>query len=328
MDSSSKAPEDIQAMLARLQSKYQENADKISPEDKLIHCEMLQNVIERVGVMRDSVRRSMRDLDRACDTDGHDNLTVKVKGQFLVDLEGSLIIPSVQDFNNAFRAKPSMGLSDVTVVSVTSERNFTYLLSGPSSENYLLQEEEVFIRLESVDQKRLITSKGRSRDGSLINSVVVPIKEQGVAYTRVYTFTVPSFNTRTRTGFRAIGDLLVRLRNVDAQLKGLGAVPSPMNGMPELDHTLVQAESFDRDVKEYQCKMAESCLIEKRPGIVGIFDSSRQSLHRLLVSFTRVDKRKRQAALDPLIDERIEILLKLSQYDPDDFPVVVERAFK
>ena len=43
---------------------------------------------------------------------------------------------------------------------------------------------------------------------------------------------------------------------------------------------------------------------------------------------TRVDKRKRQANLEPLVDERIEILLELAKIDQDKFPFVSEREFK
>jgi hypothetical protein len=54
----------------------------------------------------------------------------------------------------------------------------------------------------------------------------------------------------------------------------------------------------------------------------------KQELHAWLCTRTRVDKSKRQAALEPLVDERIDILLKLAMFDPDQYPVVIEREFK
>jgi hypothetical protein len=73
---------------------------------------------------------------------------------------------------------------------------------------------------------------------------------------------------------------------------------------------LVQNENFDIAVTGMQSK------------------NDKVTLHNFLCTRTRVDKRKRQANLEPLVDERIEILLELAKIDQDKFPFVSEREFK
>jgi hypothetical protein len=51
-------------------------------------------------------------------------------------------------------------------------------------------------------------------------------------------------------------------------------------------------------------------------------------LHAYVSTNIRVDRKERQRKLNSLVDERIDILLRLAQFDPDDFPFVVEREFK
>jgi hypothetical protein len=87
---------------------------------------------------------------------------------------------------------------------------------------------------------------------------------------------------------------------------------------------LIQNEDFDNTVDTYlkiDCAttFGRRCL---NPVM------AKQDLHAFLCTRTRVDRRARQAALEPLVDERIEILLKLVKYDQDRFPFAIEREFK
>ena len=86
---------------------------------------------------------------------------------------------------------------------------------------------------------------------------------------------------------------------------------------------MVQTEQFDETVKAFE-ENVEDVSGKLKHGPL----TAKQYLHAYLCSKTRVDKRKRQTALDPLIDERIEILKKLAQFDTDEFPFTYEREFK
>ncbi len=126
-----------------------------------------------------------------------------------------------------------------------------------------------------------------------------------------FQFSEPRRNARTRAAYREIGTLITRLRQIDAQLKAIGAVPINIGrgGFPKLPDTLIQKEEFDESVA--QLRKATS-----------------RQLHAYVSTRIRVDRKERQRKLDSLVDERINILLKLAQFDPDEFPFVVEREFK
>jgi hypothetical protein len=137
------------------------------------------------------------------------------------------------------------------------------------------------------------------------------VKGEGYIYHVGINF-VPCQDSTFRETYRAVGNLILRLKEVDKQLKALGAVPG-RGGVPELSDMLVHNEDFDGWV---------TMSITTPRG----YDKA--SLHKFLCTRTRVDKRKRQTALEPLVDERIEILMQLSKIDQDKFPFTFEREFK
>ena len=94
--------------------------------------------------------------------------------------------------------------------------------------------------------------------------------------------------------------------------------------MPVLPDSFVQFNAFDDTVKAYEENMKD---VQSRSRT---FDPvmMKQDLHAFLCSRVRVDRVKRQKTLDPLVDERIEILKKLSRINPDDYPFEFEREFK
>ena len=101
----------------------------------------------------------------------------------------------------------------------------------------------------------------------------------------------------------------------------LDAIPG-RGGLPILPDQMVQTEQFDETVKAYEDNINDvKGRLNPAPGGP---EMAKQDLHAYLCSRTRIDKRKRQTALDPLIDERIEILKKLAQFDTDEFTFTYE----
>ena len=138
-------------------------------------------------------------------------------------------------------------------------------------------------------------------------------------------FSKPTQNSATREAYRNIGNLLLRLKKVDDQCKALGAIPGKGGG-PMLPEQMVQMEEFDDTVRAFEENIED--VKSKLNRGVGDPKTIKQDLHAYLCSKTRINKRKRQTALDPLIDERIAILKKLAQFDIDEFPFIYERNYK
>jgi hypothetical protein len=294
-------PETIKQMLEHLQTKYRDGIDKISPEEKRHHHDMLKNIVEMVGVMR-------KDVEKSLDAANHGKMVLKISGSFPVDFTGSICVPQADELNVAFNATLRRNSvienpPQVLVESITVEENFNHILDGPESPNYLLKEQEVYVKLESMEQADYV--RGLS---SHLRSVMVKLPSDP-RRSICLLLSDPSKDTHTRAAYREIGTLITRLKQVDAQLTALGAVPG-RGGLPELSDKLIPVEVFDDTVKRLQ----------ETPG-------QKYNLHGFLCTRIRVDKRKRQETLEPLIDERINVLLRLSQFDPDEFPFVVEREF-
>ena len=287
-----KTPEDLKAILELVQAKYRDGADKMSLEEKKKHCDMLQNVLKMVGSME-------KDLKQSVDTSDHEGMVLQMRGGFPRDGKGLILIPSKEEVQRAFvtsgggRNPQVVSLADVE--SVFHERNFHHIQYGPTSPNYLLEEIDVFVKFASVDQATVVLGVGGNK--------AFQIQNMGFGV----QFVIPSKDTTTRTAFRTAGDLILRLNKVDKQLKTLGAVPG-RGGVPELSEMLVQLEDFDAAVTSRGYDKA--------------------TIHAYLCTRIRVDRRKRQAALEPLVNERIEILMELAKIDQDKYPFVCEREFK
>ena len=193
----------------------------------------------------------------------------------------------------------------LAVESVIEEDNFNHILLGPNSSKYLLKEREMYVRFGTAEQASYLLGIC-GKDGILMSPVMV---EEWGARSLAARFSVPTRPARARAAYRDIGTVIARLMQVDTQLKALGAVPG-RGGVPELSDMLVQKEEFDMCVKSFQ------------------ETGDKHLLHSWLCTRTRVDRGKRQATLEPLVGERIDLLLKLSRHDPDEFPFVFEREFK
>lgn len=290
-ESESKTLEELTVMLAHLQAKWQGGADKMSTEEKKKHHDTLMGVLQMVNTMQNDLKKSM-------DDSGHEGMVLQMRGK-----SGYAFIPSADEIQAAFVARNQRVVfgAEVNVKLVSVEENFNYVKAGLKSPNYLLKEKEIYVKFESAEQASRVL-----RIGDYLH-VKINANQQAP-----FQFFAPRQSTTIRATYRTIGDLIIRLREVDQQLKSLGAIPG-RGGVPELSGMLVQNDEFDRGVAGYT-KDARG------------YDKA--TLHNFLCTRVRVDKRKRQSSLDQLVDERIDILLKLTKYDPDEFPFTFEREFK
>lgn len=295
---------DLETILSELHAKARENMDVLPLEEKKKLIELFGTVADKVGAIQEELKQSV-------DTDNNECMVLKMCGQFPRDASGDIIIPTKENLtavlNSSRQRNMSMAPLTVSVQFVRKEENFPFLTYGPTCSNYLFHESEVYVGFESVLQADYV--RGYYSSGNT-TTVFCGLDPRGGELRGCFQFRAPSQDTRIRAAYREIGTLIERLKKVDAQLKALGAVPG-RGGVPELPDMLVQKETFDETVKCYQESSEQKVL-----------------LHSFLSTRTRVDKRKRQGTIESLVNERIEILLKLSQFDPDEFPVVIEREFK
>ena len=301
MDSNVKTQQDVMDMLTQLQAKYKDGGDHLSMEEKKRHCDMLQNVLGMV-------RPILMDLKRSIESE-HAGMVLQIKN-LPSDGTGSVLIPKKEEIERIFTDGPRDNYSrlkggivpDVTmkidVESVFIEWNFPYISNGPKSPNFITKYADVFVKFGSTEQAAYVFALGRTKGGFSIQ-----VKGEGCIHGVSLKFVLCP-DAATRTAYRTAGTLILRLKEVDAQLRALGAIPG-RGGVPELSDMLVQKEDFDVAVTQ--------------------FDAA--TLHNFLCTRTRVDKRKRQGILKPLVDERFEILLQLAKIDQDATPFTYEREF-
>ena len=293
-----KSAEDVKAILEQVQAKYRDGADQMSQEERKKHCDLLQHILRMVGSMEKELRQTVHNP-------GKRSMVLQIKN-LPGDGKGSVVIPKKEEIerifvDDKFSPRNLEAVSKIEVESVFLEWNFPHILSGPKSPNFTTKNAEVFVKFGSVEQAVYVQILGENK-----GMMTITVKREGCNHSFGIRF-VPCPDATVRATYRNIGDLILRLKEVDRQLKALGAVPG-RGGIPELSEMLVQPEDFEAAVTASGFNKA--------------------TLHNYLCTRTRVDKRKRQAALDPLVDERIEILMALSQIDQDKFPFACEREFK
>jgi hypothetical protein len=298
---------ELEAILCDLHTKARENMDRLPVEEKEKLLEVFQTVVERTAAIQKDLKQSINSTD-------HEGKVLKMCGHFPRDNSGSIMVPTKEELTKAVnlfrqpRDTQKQSPRIVSVEAVTKEENFHYLSAGPTSPNYLFQTSEVYIVMENQEQAGYV--HGLCENGC---SIPVVCGHDGLRPCfHCFQFTSPTQDTRTRATYREIGTLLTSLKKVDDALKELGAVPG-RGGIPQLSEMLTQYEEFDEMVARFQD--------EANP-------ENRVTLYNYLCTRIRVDKRKQQATLEPLVDERLQILLKLSQFDPFEFPFVMRRAFQ
>jgi hypothetical protein len=291
--------EEIMITLSTLRAKFQTGVDQMSPDDKRTYHALLQQIMQEIKDIEHNPSIPLPEH-------GHEDCILQFGVDFpLNSTETHHCIPSKEVVQKAiddkFFSLMRSANEGVVVEDLFVELdNFCYLTAGPTSPKYLSRKTEVFVKLGNAAQaQRLLGTKLR----------IQIVLDTGFFHSQVYQFKAPQHKKETRAVYNTIGHHIVRLKEIDSELHALGAVPG-RGGVPVLSDNLVQKEDFDKWVEEskrMQCK---------------------EQLHHWLCTRTRVDKRKRQSAIPALTDERIEMLLALSKFDPDAFPVVIEREFK
>jgi hypothetical protein len=299
---------DLLAKLADLNAKLNENPQTLSPEERQKHLDALKGVMDAMGSMA-------KDLKKAVDESNPDACTLRVIGKFQRKPDGSFLYPTKEEVQQRFREFHN----SLCVRALNTERNFNYLQKGPGFPDYLVQEEELFIIFGSAEDTQYVLDC----NFNLHVTMDMPPPARCRVGSHI-TFAKPT-PLRRRDTYRAIGQLITRLKAVDGQCKALGAIPG-RGGIPTLPDEMVQAELFDDTVKALEENIND--LQGKLGRNIQDPTTAKQTLHGFLCSRKRVDKRKRQNALDPLVDARIEILKALAKMDCDQFPFTYEPDFK
>jgi Asp-tRNA(Asn)/Glu-tRNA(Gln) amidotransferase C subunit len=299
-----KKKEDVMEALAFLRAKFRDGAEKLPSEEREKYRNVFQHIIEEFRGMEESLTRT------ECNPDDR---VLQMNGPFRRDETGALCAPKKEDVQASFLQVMRRGevCIPIEVESVSVEENYVHMLYGPANPNYLYKEPNMFVKFKTLEQTKIVETNIKSRTVSYqVGSTLTGSN---------YRFSVPALNSADRAAYRAIGDLITRIKTVDSKLKALGAVPG-RGGLPELSDKLIQKDDFDTYINSLRA--ADTQRVRWDPLM------KQQELHGWLCTRTRVDKSKRQAALEPLVDERIDILLKLAMFDPDQYPVVIEREFK
>jgi hypothetical protein len=143
----------------------------------------------------------------------------------------------------------------------------------------------------------------------------------------IFQFSVPSRSCAIRAVYRTIGGLVTELRQIDACLKKIGALPGNA-GMPYLPQTLVEAEVFDRSVQTLNEHMQIRNQDElNRLGYHTMHDPKRRCYEYLTYN-TKVNKTERELKLQSLLDSRMAVMYKLKSYNQDEFPFTYDIAYK
>jgi hypothetical protein len=302
---------EIRTKLNFLSEKLAKSPDELSVDERLQHLEALREVVHTARAMEKSLQKN-------AECDSGDETTLRMVGMFPYNADRSFMLPSKEGVQHglAWMSSTSPRLS-VEVTSVFSEKNFNFLKYPTISHNYLLEEEEVYVRFKTPEQASYVLGlSGGSR---------VVFDFSGRTEGRIFQFSIPVEKQSIRVTYRSIGTLLKRIRVIDSRLKDLGAVPG-RGGVPVLREDFVDAKEFDETVDALLENMqeVEQGLSTRR--IVG--HTGKEELHGYLVSKIKVNKKKRQGELDGLVQERIEILLKLCSFNLDEPPFSFDREFR
>jgi len=228
------------------------------------------------------------------------DVIVQLRGSFGRAADGRMMFPSKEELQKAFNdffARARLGPS-VEVVFVLTEKNFVDLRDCKSP-NHLLEVEEYFFSVSSAEQAALVLG--------IRNGIHLTVT-RGVRTVSMCAFFVdPPLDLRARAMYREIGQRVSALKEVDAQLRQLGAVPD-LNGVPVLPDVFVQDEEYDECVTK-------------------LSGASTRELTKYLCTMVKVDRRGLAEKLQPLAARRLELLIELCRINQTEFPFSFVRGF-
>lgn len=300
----------IQAKLSLLREKLVKHPVDMSQEEKRCYLETLRDVVQEA-------RREEPALDNIPDCD-RERAVLRAHAQLRRDTKGDLVLPSAHELQaglirNSNALSSSVDFAGLTVVEIFLERNFNRLESAPEHPNHLFQEEEMYVRFGSDEQASCLLNLGCG----LALDIYMDSQYRCQTFFR---FSLPSKSMVLRAQYRKIGEDILNLKEIDQNIRAIGAV-ARTPGIPVLPDHFIQDDEFDKTVTALMedVQFTDDQMVSKGGG--------KDALHEYLVSKCRVNRRGRQAALDVLIDQRINVLLKLCRYNQDETPFAFTRKF-
>ena len=300
--------EEIQTKMDFLDKQLVKNPDQMSDDEKKQYLTVLRNVVEMAGekkeqqqVVATTTTTSGGETKFAEREDEGGGAIIQIRGKFPLGMTALTVMPLKKELQKAFDTLGSKSLLygiRIEVLSVFSERNFNFIQQRVVNSNSLFEEDELFVKMGSPEQASCILGS--------IENVFINISARPC----IVRFSAPSYGTRMRSTYREIGRSMKRLHYTDNELKTIGAIPHFLGGIPMLPENLVHWDEFDAAVENFRGEK-----------------NGKQDLHMYLVSKIRVDRRRIESVFESLVNERINILLKLCYYDQHETPFSFTRSF-
>jgi hypothetical protein len=152
--------DDIQASLKEMSLRYCNIDEKTSTEEKKKDMALVRNVMDVIKKMVNEHSSSL-ESETGMDASDDNKSVLKMSGNFFVDASGTIQPPEKEILTTALNSVSirRWDKEDTVIVSVESivvEENFHHIVDGPNSPNYLMKEQEVYVRLQGAEQAAFV----------------------------------------------------------------------------------------------------------------------------------------------------------------------------